>query len=99
MKKYQLIQLNGDTCAGCVENFAGIQSIIETRNDLEFIEVGDLHAIKQLVERYHLTHLPALLLVQGNDLLGEVHGYQPLEILSYWIDAKMDEDSKKDEEK
>lgn len=93
MKKYQLIQLNGDACAGCVENFEGIKSILETHDDLEFQEIGEFEEIKRMVETYQCSHLPALLLLKGKELLGEVHGYQPLEILAYWIDAKLNDDS------
>ena len=97
--KFKLVQLNGDTCAGCAENLWGIKEIIAQRDDIEFIEVGDLDEIKKYVEQYQCTHLPSLLLLKDEKCLGIVHGYQPFEILAYYVDIKISDYLKKEEER
>ena len=91
MKKFKLIQCNGDTCAGCAQNLPVVHRVLQMRDDCEFVEVGELEQLAVLVDRYQLTHLPALVLVSGETFIGEVHGYQPEEILALWLDAKIQE--------
>ncbi len=89
MKKFRLIQLNGDVCAGCAQNLPVVHQVVGERDDCDFIEIGELEQIAEYVKRYELTHLPALVLLSDDELLGEVHGYQPKEILTLWLDAKI----------
>lgn len=89
MNKFKLIQLNGDVCAGCAQNLPVVHRIVDERDDCEFIEIGELEQIAEVVRQYGLTHLPALVLVCDGKFIGEVHGYQPEEILTLWLDAKI----------
>lgn len=91
MKKFKLIQLNGDVCASCAQNLPVVHQVIGERDDCDFEEIGELEQIAEVVKRYELTHLPALVLVCDDEFIGEVHGYQPEEILALWLDAKIEQ--------
>lgn len=91
MKKFKLIQLNGDVCVGCAQTLPVVHQVIKDREDCDFVELGELEQIAEVVKRYELVQLPALVLVCGDDYLGEVHGYQPEEILAAWLDAKIEQ--------
>ena len=81
MKKFKLIQLNGDVCAGCAQNLPVVRQVLANRDDCDFVEIGELEEIAKIVRRYGLTHLPALVLL----------GNQPEEILAVWLDAKIEQ--------
>ena len=91
MKKFKLIQLNGDVCAGCAQNLPVVRQVLANRDDCDFVEIGELEEIAKIVRRYGLTHLPALVLLGNDECIGEVHGYQPEEILAVWLDAKIEQ--------
>ena len=91
MKKFKLIQLNGDVCAGCAQNLPVVRQVLANRDDCDFVEIGELEEIAKIVRRYGLTHLPALVLLGNDEFIGEVHGYQPEEILAVWLDAKIEQ--------
>ena len=91
MKKFKLIQLNGDVCAGCAQNLPVVRQVLAHRDDCDFGEIGELEEIAKIVRRYGLTHLPALVLLGNDEFIGEVHGYQPEEILAVWLDAKIEQ--------
>ena len=91
MKKFKLIQLNGDVCAGCAQNLPVVRQVLANRDDCDFVEIGELEEIAKIVRRYGLTHLPALVLLGNDEFIGEVHGYQPEEILAVGLDAKIEQ--------
>ena len=91
MKKFKLIQLNGDVCAGCAQNLPVVRQVLANRDDCDFVEIGELEEIAKIVRRYGLTHLPALVLLGNDEFIGEVNGYQPEEILAVWLDAKIEQ--------
>ncbi|MEG0290602.1 MAG: hypothetical protein RR440_05825 [Erysipelotrichaceae bacterium] len=89
MKEYQIIQLLMDGCANCISMKANLLELGELYPNLEvMIWEGRQHL--DFIEQYKIEALPCVVLMRKECLLGQVNGFQPLEILKIWIEAKME---------
>ena len=75
-----------DSCASCQ---TVMQSAVLIAKDygIKLSYISDLVKIDELASSYHLERLPALLLMKDGIFQGVVYGYQPYEILAYWVEG------------
>lgn len=90
MRNYCLVEVFGNSCANC---FAMLPVVTNTAKNLQIamrrVDISDL--TPQDVERYNITKVPTVLLLDGDMLVGKCAGYQPEEIFTIWVEAKIEE--------
>ena len=90
MHKYCLVEVFGESCANC---FAMLPVVTNTAKQLQLamrrVDIAQL--TQQDVERYSITKVPTVLLLDGETLVGKCAGYQPEEIFAIWVEAKIEE--------
>lgn len=88
-KPYQLLEITANGCANCVAMGAMIQQIIDQRDDVS-AESKDVSQFTQIeLEQLGVVKVPVLLLMHDQQVLGNVYGYQPYEILELWLESKI----------
>lgn len=85
-----LLEVSGEGCANCL-TLLPILNALAREKDIPLFhleaEEGDLAEIQALaVER-----VPAVILFAEGKEVGRCYGFQPEEILSLWIDAKLEQ--------
>lgn len=71
------------TCNACEVSLKQVLSKFTNRYEIEEKVVS-----QYLVDKYGIEKTPALILLDGDEVLGIVYGYQPEFILEQWLNAK-----------
>ncbi len=94
MSEFKLILLDQLSCANCYALQHALQPLCEVRG-IKFELITDEAVDDSFVEKYDVVSYPTGLLFYNDEFLGKFKGYQPNEILEYWLDIKMKERGKK----
>lgn len=92
-----LIEIGGDSCAGCLAVMS-VASALAKQFGLNFVKI-DIEEQPELAAGFSIDRIPAIILAEDGKPFAQCSGYQPQEILEYWIEAKLEqyEKSKKGE--
>ena len=84
-----LVEIGGGSCAGC---HALMPEAREAANKyaLPFYYL-DAEEAEELVREWGVGSVPALFLAEGGVPFASCRGYQPREILEYWLEYKLQE--------
>lgn len=95
-KGYTIILVGDDVCANCNVMWPIINKVVsERRDDIDLYNIHLDQDTKELKEHYQIEAVPTTLLLYNGEEISKVKGYQPEEILSIYIDAKIEEDKKR----
>lgn len=88
-----IIEIGGDSCANCL---AVLPEAIEIakENGIGFISIN-VENEPQAIEKYEIERIPSIVLAYKGESFAKCSGYQPREILSLWVKAKIEERMKK----
>lgn len=89
MNKFRLIEISGDSCAGCHALIPALNAVAKEQ-DMEFLRI-DLERDPQAAERYGIVKIPTVIIADGDREIARCAGYQPPEILELWISARTEE--------
>ena len=90
MQKYCLLEVFGESCANCFAMLPVVTSVAkQLQLEMRRMDIQDI--LPQDVERYGITKVPTVLLLDGETLIGKCAGYQPEEIFTIWVEAKIEE--------
>lgn len=90
IRPYQLVHIYMDSCAGCLPMNQNVLQMEQKRIDLASFTC-EAREYESLISKYAIEELPCTLLLKNEKLLGRVKGYQPIEILSIWVDSLIDD--------
>lgn len=83
----KLIEISGDGCAGCHALLPSLNAVAA-----EFglaAERIDVESAPEAIEKFHVERIPTVVLADGDKIIAKCSGYQPEEILSLWVEAKL----------
>ncbi len=89
-----LIEVSGESCANCFSLLPLVTKIVDSREDCKFFHIEAGFDTKELVSGFGVVEVPTLLVCLDGNEVARCKGFVPEEILSLWIDAKI-EDCKK----
>lgn len=89
MNDLKLIEIGGYGCAGCVALLPQLNAVA-AEYGLEFIRI-DLESNPRAAAEYAVDRVPAVLLCDGDKIIAKCTGYQPQEIFKLWIEAKIED--------
>lgn len=89
MKKLTLIEISGDSCAGCHALLPALNAVAINRN-MQLLRI-DLERDPDAAERYNIVKIPTVIIADGEREIARCSGYQPEEILQLWVEAKTQE--------
>lgn len=85
----RLIEISGDSCAGC-HALLPVLSAEAARRGLAFERI-DIETSPESIEKYGVERIPTVIIEDDGKIIAKCSGYQPDEILSLWIEAKLEE--------
>lgn len=85
----KLIEISGDSCAGCHTVIPAVNAAAR-QNGLS-VERIDIESHPEAVQKYGVERIPAIIIADGEKVVARCFGYQPEEILSLWVQAKLEE--------
>lgn len=89
-----LIEVSGESCANCFSLLPLVSKIVSERGDCKFFHIEAGHDTKEFLAEFKVVEVPTLLVCLNGEEKARCKGFVPEEILSLWIDAKV-EDCKK----
>ena len=84
-----LVEIGGESCAGCHALMPEARAAAQ-KFDIPFYYLDSGEA-GELVEKWEVSAVPSLYLADGGVPFANCRGYQPQEILEYWIEYKLQE--------
>ena len=88
----KLIEISGDSCASCHALLPGLNAVAN-ENGIA-LERIDIETSPEAIEKYGVERIPTIVLADGEKIIAKCSGFQPEEILSLWVEAKLEEYSK-----
>lgn len=87
-----LIEIGGGSCAGCIA-VAPVAATVANECAIRFVR-ADIEDVPEMANEFKVERIPALVLADGGVAFAKCYGYQPQEILSLWVQAKVEEHKK-----
>lgn len=90
---YKFIMISGSSCAGCTSLQMEVNTVLPQFSEVTYQEYSldqMNQEVQALIDNYHIEKIPTLLLLKDDVEIGKVSGYQPAEILSYWLKDKLE---------
>jgi len=94
-KGYCLVEVSGESCANCISLMRPLKEISERLDGVKLIHIEAETSSAELITALDVEKVPAILLIRDGLIFAKCYGYQPEEILELWIDAKLEEERKK----
>ena len=90
MAKYSLLEVSGESCANCLTLLPLVNRLAAARGlEVGHLEVNEANA--QRVRSLQVDRVPTLIVFRDGKEVARCTGYQPEEILSVWVEAKLEE--------
>ena len=85
-----LIEVSGESCANCLTLLPLVNKLVVERDDCKFFHIEAGFDTKELVTGFGIVEVPTLLVCLDGKEVARCKGFVPEEILSLWIDAKIE---------
>lgn len=88
LKDFSLVEVFGLGCASCDRLMYDCAEIAKNMN-IPFMKY-DISEHQELIEKWGIERVPALLICKGGEPFAKCYGWQPREILELYIEDKID---------
>lgn len=85
------VEVSGESCANCLTLMPILQQLCDARRDIKLVHVEADYSTLDLMEEWDVTKVPTILLMEDGEIFARCAGFQPEEILEFWLDAKIAE--------
>ncbi len=85
------VEVSGESCANCLTLMPILQQLCDARQDIKLVHVEADYSTLDLMEEWDVTKVPTILLMEDGEIFARCAGFQPEEILEFWLDAKIAE--------
>lgn len=82
-----LIEISGDGCDACLAVMPNCGQVAANAG-LRFIKI-DIQDCPEIVEKFGISKIPSIVLAEDGREIAKCAGFQPLEILELWVQAKL----------
>lgn len=93
-KGFAILEVSGEGCANCFSLMPVLRGIADSLN-LPLLHLEADETKTEELKALEIDRVPTVLLLKDGEPFARCTGYQPEEILSLWIEAKIDERKKK----
>lgn len=93
-ENFELIEISGGGCAGCESLMPSARAAAE-KFGVKFSRI-DYSALGKLLKEWQIERVPALVLLKRGTPVATCYGYQPEEILTIYIESKLEEYSREE---
>ena len=90
-KKVKVIEFSGEGCANCYSLMPVLNEIMKNYNDCELLHIEITKEDMDIIAKYDIDRVPTILVLSNDKEVGRCRGYQPEEILSIWLDDKIEQ--------
>lgn len=91
MNEFEILEVSGESCANCFTLMPILHKLAAERNiPLRHIEAGE--DTQELLQSLQIERVPTVIVKKNGREIARCTGYQPEEILSLWLDAKLEEE-------
>ncbi|MDE6557954.1 MAG: thioredoxin family protein [Clostridia bacterium] len=82
-----LIEISGEGCDACLAVMPNCARIAQSFG-LKFVKIN-IADCPEIVEKFEIIKIPSIVLADDGKQIAKCAGYQPLEILELWVEAKL----------
>lgn len=81
----QIVLIETDGCVSCIGLEQEVKSVLSQFDEFELTVIREQEEAQTYLDNYPIEKLPSLLVLDEDELLGQVTGYQPAFILEVWL--------------
>ncbi len=85
------VEVSGEACANCLTLMPVLKEVCDARDDIRLVHVEADFSTTELMEEWEVVKVPTILLMEDGEIFARCSGFQPVEILEIWLDAKLEE--------
>lgn len=86
----ELLEVSGESCANCFSLMPILHRLAAAKNiPLRHLELTE--ETRAEAEKYQIDRVPTVLVLKDGEPVARCTGFQPEEILSLWLNAKIEE--------
>lgn len=82
-----LIEISGEGCDACLAVLPNCGQVAKDF-DLKFIKIN-IQDCPEVIEKFQISKIPSIVICEDGREIAKCSGYQPLEILQLWVQAKL----------
>ena len=82
-----LIEISGEGCDACLAVLPNCGQVAENFG-LTFVKIN-IQDCPEVVEKFEISKIPSIVICEDGKEIAKCSGYQPLEILELWVQAKL----------
>lgn len=87
----KVIEFSGDSCANCITLMPILHRLVSQYSDVELLHIEVEDKNREIIERFKVDTLPTIIITKDGVEKARSRGFQVEEILSIWLDAKLDD--------
>lgn len=82
-----LIEITGEACDACLAVLPNCAEVAK-RFNLKFVKIS-LDDCPEAAEKFSVDRIPSIVIAEDGRTVAKCSGFQPLEILELWVEAKL----------
>lgn len=82
-----LMEISGEGCDACLAVMPNCARIAESFG-LNFVKIN-IQDCPEIIEKLEISKIPSIILAEDGKEIARCAGFQPLEILQLWVQAKL----------
>lgn len=82
-----LIEITGEACDACIAVLPNCAAVAE-KFGLRFLRIS-VDDCPEAVGKFEIDRIPSIIIAEDGEVKAKCSGYQPIEILELWVEAKL----------
>ncbi|MDE6790267.1 MAG: thioredoxin family protein [Clostridia bacterium] len=82
-----LIEITGEACDACLAVLPNCAAVAQ-KFALKFVKIS-VDDCPEAVQKFSIDRIPSIVIAGDGKIIAKCSGYQPLEILELWVEAKL----------
>lgn len=85
-----VVEISGESCANCFSMMNVLNNVLKDK-DVNLIHIEIDENQQEFIKQYNIDRVPTIMVMLDNIEFARCRGYQPEEIISFWLEDKIAE--------
>ena len=85
-----VVEISGESCANCFSMMKVLNNVLKDK-DVNLIHIEIDENQQEFIKQYDIDRVPTIMVMLDNIEIARCRGYQPEEIISFWLEDKIAE--------
>ncbi|MDE6013568.1 MAG: thioredoxin family protein [Anaeroplasmataceae bacterium] len=95
LRGISIVEVSGESCANCISLIPILATYVKNKENVMLHHLEVTEETRALVSLFQVVSVPSVLVFYNEELVASCRGFQPEEILTLWLDSKLEDIEKK----